>query len=109
MEESENITYDDLVQTKNVQILKSIVPYLELRTQKPMALMIQLMEFQNARKAFSEQNSRLSACSLPGGTDRRSAMLNAVRQYCPPKEQETIDTLINLFCVMENYDLLNNQ
>lgn len=104
MEESTNITYDDVVQTRKVQILKSIVPFLEIRSQKPVAMMIQLMEFQNARKAFSEQNNSLAACSIPNGTDRRTAMLNAVRQYCTPKEQETIDSLINLFCVMELYE-----
>ena len=77
MEDTTNVTYDDVVQTKNVQILKSIVPFLD-------------------------------ACSLGDGIDRRSAILGAIRQYCTPKEQETIDTLMNLFCVMDNYDMLNS-
>jgi hypothetical protein len=35
-------------------------------------------------------------------------MLTAVRQYATPKEQETIDNILNLFCVLDNYDLLGS-
>ena len=30
MDENKSITYDDLIQTRNTQILKSIVPYLDV-------------------------------------------------------------------------------
>ena len=48
MDENKSITYDDLIQTRNTQILKSIVPYLDVPTQKPLAMLIQLMEWKNA-------------------------------------------------------------
>ena len=105
MEDSTNVTYDNMVQTRNVQILKSIVPFLEFRSQKPVALLIQYLELQNANKAFSKPDNSLGACALPSGTDRRNAILGAIRKYCTPKEQETIDTILNLFCVMDNYDI----
>ena len=35
MDENKSITYDDLIQTRNTQILKSIVPFLDVPTQKP--------------------------------------------------------------------------
>lgn len=108
MEDVTNVTYDDVVQTKNVQILKSVVPFLDARSQRPAAMLIQYMELRNAYSAFSKPDNSLAACSLNEGTDRRSAILSAIRQYCSPKEQETIDTLMNLFCVMDNYDMLNN-
>ena len=108
MEDTTNVTYDDVVQTKNVQILKSIVPFLDVRSQRPAAMLIQYMEMQNAYRTFSRPDNSLAACAINDGIDRRSAILGAIRQYCTPKEQETIDTLMNLFCVMENYDMLNN-
>lgn len=107
-QEKENVTYDDLVQTRNIQILKSIVPFLEFRTKKPVAMLIQYLEFKNASDAFSRRDNSMAACSLPNGSERRNAMLNAVRQYCTPKEQETIDTIMNLFCVIDNYELFNS-
>lgn len=108
MEDATNVTYDDVVQTRNVQILKSIVPFLDMRSRRPAAMMIQYMELLNAYNAFSREDNSLSACSLDESVDRRSAILGAIRQYCTPKEQETIDTLLNFFCVMDNYDMLNN-
>ena len=97
MEDTTSVTYDDVVQTKNVQILKSIVPFLDVRSQRPAAMLIQYMEMQNAYRTFSRPDNSLAACSLGDGIDRRSASLGAIRQYCTPKEQETIDTLMNLF------------
>lgn len=108
MEDTTNLTYDDVVQTRNVQILKSVVPFLDARSQRPAAMLIQYMEMRNAYNTFSKPDNSLAACALDEGTDRRSAILGAIRQYCTPKEQETIDTLMNLFCVMDNYDMLNH-
>ena len=108
MEDVTNVTYDDVVQTRNVQILKSVVPFLDARSQRPAAMLIQYLELRNAYSAFSKPDNSLAACSTGEGSDRRSAILGAIRQYCTPKEQETIDTLMNLFCVMDNYDMLNS-
>lgn len=108
MDENKSITYDDLIQTRNTQILKSIVPFLDVPTQKPLAMLIQLMEWKNATAAFSRQENSMAACSLPAGTKRRDAMLSAVRKYGTPKEQEMVDTIQTLFCIMENQDLFHN-
>ena len=107
MEEKKQVTYEDMVQTRKIKMLKSIVPFLDFRSQKPAALLIQLLEFKNADNAFSRPDNSLAACSLPEGSDRRNAMLGAIRQYCTPKEQEAIDTILNFFMVMENYDMFN--
>ena len=66
MDENKSITYDDLIQTRNTQILKSIVPYLDVPAQKPLAMLIQLMEWKNATAAFS----MISKTFMFGGQDR---------------------------------------
>ena len=103
MDENKSITYDDLIQIVIRDGFIFIVP-----TQKPLAMLIQLMEWKNATAAFSRQENSMAACSLPAGTKRRDAMLSAVRKYCTPKEQEMIDTMQTLFCIMENQDLFHN-
>ena len=109
MEDTTNVTYDDVIQTRNVQILKSVVPFLDVRSQRPAAMLIQYLELRNAYNAFSKPDHSLAACSVGESTDRRSAILGAIRQYCTPKEQEMIDTMQTLFCIMENQDLFNGQ
>lgn len=108
MDEKQLTPYDELMQTRDVQILKSVLPYLERSAQKQTAFIIQYLEFVHVRKVFENSKSTLSICEVPDGTDKRSAILSAVRKYCTPKEQETIDTLLNLFSIMENYDMLSN-
>lgn len=109
MEEINQVTYDDMVQTRKIKMLKSIVPFLDFRTQKPAAILIQYLELKNASNAFSNPDNSLAACSLPEGSDRRNAILGAIRQYCTPKEQEAIDTVLNFFTVMENYDMFTQK
>jgi hypothetical protein len=108
MENATNVTYDDMVQTRYVQILKSVVPYLDVRSQRPVAILIQYLELMNASEAFAKADNSMAACALENPADRRTAMLGALRPYATPKEQETIDNILNLFCVMENYELLSN-
>lgn len=105
MEQEQYITeYDELVQTRELQMLKSMLPFMGLKNQLPIALLIQTMEFQNTMKTFQNNGNALSACAVENETDRRSAMLQILRKFCTPKERETIDTMLNIMCVMENYD-----
>ncbi len=96
--------YDEATQTRELQMLKSIVPFLERKQQQQIAVLIQYLEIQNTFAVFSKDTPAMAACELPQGSNRRSAMLSAIREYCTPKEQETIDTLLNLFCIIDNYD-----
>lgn len=106
-EAAKNVTYDDMVQTRTVQILKSVVPYLDFPSQRPVAMLIQYLELRHASEAFARQDNSMAACAMPNPSERRSAMLTAVRQYATPKEQETIDTILNMLCVMDNLEMNN--
>ncbi|MCM1282195.1 MAG: hypothetical protein NC180_11225 [Muribaculaceae bacterium] len=99
--------YDEMIGTRDVQILKSIVPFLDYTARRQAALLIQYLEFKQMRNVFSSRESSMAACAIPETPDRRSAILGAIRQHCTPKEQETIDTILNLFCIMENYDTIS--
>lgn len=103
-EQVKTTPYDELIQTRETQMLKAIVPFLLPRQQQQISMLIQYMQLQNTISVFSKSSPSLAACELPPGSNRRSAMLSAIREYCTPKEQETIDTLLNLFCILDNYD-----
>jgi cell division transport system ATP-binding protein len=70
----------------------------------PIAMFIQSLEFRNTLRMFQTDNNLLTACSVSNDSDRKNAMLQTLRRFCTPKERETIDTLLNIMCVMENYD-----
>ena len=101
--------YDGLVQTKELQMMKSMLPFLGLKQQKPMAILIQSLQFRNAVRMFQNDENALAACSInvTSEAERRNAMIQTLRNFCSPKEKETIDTLLNIMCVMETYDAWN--
>lgn len=102
MEENKQVTpYDEMTQTREIQMLKTILPYLGRSQQMSLAMLIQYLQFKNTYQLFSDDNNSICACELPEGTDRRNAMLGALRSFCSPKEQETIDTILNIFCIMD--------
>ena len=105
MEQDQYTTeYDGLIQTRELQMLKSLLPFASIRSQMPLAILIQSMEFRNTVQLFQNNANVLSACSVHNEPDKRSAMLQTLRRFCSPKEKETIDNILNIICVMENYD-----
>ena len=102
MNQEQHITeYDGLVQTRELQMLKSLLPFANAKSQMPIAILIQSMQFRNTIQVFQKNTNVLSACSIHNETDKRNAMIQTLRKFCTPKEKETIDTLLNIMCVME--------
>lgn len=102
MSQEQYITeYDELVQTRELQMLKSLLPFANIRSQMPLAILIQSMEFRNTIQMFQNNANALSACSIQNEPDKRNAMLQTLRRFCTPKEKETIDTLLNIMYMME--------
>ncbi len=110
--EQENLftEYDGLVQTRELQMMKSMLPFVGIKQQKPLAILIQSLQFRNAVRMFQNDENALSACAINTNNDaeKRTAMIQTLRNFCTPKEKETIDTLLNIMCVMESYDSFTN-
>ena len=100
--------YDTLIQTRELQMLKSLLPFASIKSQMPLALFIQSLEFRNTVKIFQQDATVLSACSVHNEPDKRNAMLQTIRKFCTPKEKETVDNLLNIMYLMENYDTFSS-
>lgn len=100
--------YDSLIQTRELQMLKSLLPFANIQVQMPIAMIIQSLEFRNTIKMFQDNANVLSACSVHNEPDKRNAMIQTLRKFCTPKEKETIDNILNIMSIMENYDTFSN-
>ena len=96
--------FDEITQTKELQMLKTIVPYLSKDKQRPLVMMISCMAMVNSMKVLSETPA-LSVAETETPSDRRIAMLNALKKYFSPSEQETIDNILNLFSILDNKEI----
>lgn len=100
--------YDEAVCTKRLQMLKTIVPYVESNRKKQIVAMISFMEYQTALHALDTDNNELSACEIPDGSTKTTSLLTELKEFCNPNEKEAIDNMLNLLCIMENYELFSS-
>ena len=108
MEQEQSFTeYDALVHSKDVQMLKSLLPFVDTQQQMSLAIFIQFIEFKNTIHIFKNNKNCLSASSITNEKDRQTAMMQALLKHIAPGEQETIDNMmnmINMMSMMENYE-----
>ena len=97
----EPTVFDTLTQSREIQMLKTAVPYMKQSQKKQFALLIKFMELQKAVQLFgSGGNNTLATCEIPQEENNSLNMLNDIRKYATPKEQEMIDTFTNLFSMI---------
>ena len=99
--------FDTLTQTREIQMLKTAIPYMKQSQKRQFAILIKYMELQRAVQIFSSDNASIAACEVPEDQNNSLNMLNEVRKYATLKELETIDMLTNLFSMLTLYSDLS--
>ena len=96
--------FDTLTGSREIQMLKTAVPYMNHSQKRKFAILIKYMELQRAIQIFSSGTASLSACEIPAEENNSLNMLNEMRKYANPREQEMIDNFTNLFSMMTLYN-----
>lgn len=100
--------FDTLTQSEEIQMLKTAVPYMKQAQKQQFAVFIKYMELRRAMQVFAPGTASLAACSLPEEENNTLNMLNEMREYANPREQEMIDNFANLLSLMTLYDSSQN-
>lgn len=85
---------DYLVGNHRLQMLKAALPFLSISQQRALSIAIKLQELRRTYSLFSSQETAtMGICSLESQpkTGSPKEMLNAIRPYGNPREQEVID------------------
>lgn len=98
--------FDEMVQSKELQMLKTMLPYIPSNKQKQMVFVINYLQLKNAISVISNPPASLCAAEVGTGNENYTAMLSALKKYCSTQEKDTIDNIINLLCIINNYDSL---
>ena len=89
--------FDLETQSKNLQILKTFIPYLNPARQKSFAVMVKFLELRNVMSIFEKPPASMSICSSDDPAERNVQLLNDLKKFCSPSEQESIDMLLGAF------------
>lgn len=103
-------TFDNLIQNKQLLILKAAIPYLTGNSQKALSIFSKYYELIKTVQITHGENSALSMCSI--NTDNPSEkpiqLLKDIRCYCSDTEKETIDFFMDFLQMYETYENFMN-
>lgn len=112
--EQENLafmtTFDNLIQSKQLLILKAAIPYLSGNSQKALSIFSKYYELLKTIQISQGENSELSMCSVNTQTpmEKPLQLLKDIRCYCNDSEKETIDFFVDFFQMYETYENFMN-
>lgn len=86
---------DSMVQDRQLQMLKAAVPYITEPAGKNMAFFIRFLELHRTMSLFEQPQTTIQMCSTQEKQNSSVQMLEALRDYCTPQEQEQIDMIMN--------------
>ena len=92
--------YDELVHSKDIQILKSMLPFIDRQQQMPLAIMIQFIEFQKIIQIFRNKENFLAANVIHNENERKTEMIQALMKHFSPEEQESMNNMMNIMTMM---------
>ena len=95
MEPNSFTPFDNMTQTRELQMLKTAIPYMKGDQKKQFAILIKYMELQNTIQVFNQEDENSTL-----------AMLNDLRKFCTDKELETLDMITNMVSMMETYETI---
>jgi len=90
---------DQIANQNHLQLLKALLPYLPVNSQKTFSVLIKTIEMQNVMNYYQtkETDSQSSSDLLDILTD--------IRQYCEGDEREMIDQALQMISMIELYQV----
>jgi len=96
-------SFDTMTFSNQLQILKTLFPYMPPASQKLLSSYIKVSELSNALRICEiSSEANLSACS---DEKKKSTMelLNEIKGYCSKNEQNNIDMALNFYSAFQMY------
>ncbi len=98
--------FDEKTQNKDLQILKTALPYMRGSRQKEILTLIKAIELKKSIDLIDSDDTSLSICSSENPMENTLNMLGDIRQFCSEKEQENIDMILNIFSMFSTYETM---
>ncbi|MDD6193747.1 MAG: hypothetical protein PUB19_02465 [Lachnospiraceae bacterium] len=99
--------YDNRLQSKEISILKTILPYLNPTSQKNISMIISYMQLQKTMEFFENPENTMQIVAMEK-KDNAADILNAIRVHCNQQEQQQIDHLLHALQMVSTYEILFN-
>ena len=108
--EKEPSIFDEQIQSRNLQMLKIAIPYIDAPMKKTLAVFIKYIELQKTMSLFDQGNlEALSISSQATPQEKCIQMLSEMKGIMSDKERDSIDNFLNMFQLISSYDNIFSQ
>lgn len=98
--------FDTQMQNQEMQMLKTLLPYMPWGQQKSLAVMIKYMELQKTAELFSAPTPAIQMCEITDSRERTLQMLNDLCEVSSGKQRENIESMLNMLQMFSTYEVL---
>lgn len=92
-------SFDSIITNRQMQIIKSSLPFIPVSDQKFMSVMVKFQELKNTIELFSEPDGNLCACDATDDPyENLTQMISSIKTYCSDEEKEFVDMAYNMAC-----------
>lgn len=89
----------------NIRSIKVAIPYMSIQQQKPLYIMLKIMEINEYITKYRE----LSTATIENNSDFRRGVLMALREQVTDEQKRVIDTFIKMFEISKAMNMEMNQ
>ena len=100
--------YEDYLAKSPFQMIKLLLPFLPAANQKTMVILIKFLELKYTMEYFRKGNP-FSMCSNLQEDASPLERVSSIIDFLPPKEQESVEQLINMMSVMEAFQTMTEE
>lgn len=87
---------DALVQDRQLQMMKTAVPYINPSSRGSFAFFIKFIELQRTMSAFNSANNSMQMCSAPEASEPLAMqLLSTLLEFSTEQERENLDMMLN--------------
>ena len=96
---------DDKIETTEIRMLKSAIPFLQQEHQRNFAIFIKMMEMKKVLEYYNNAEPRIS--SVETESDWRKGMLTAMRPHLQAERQAMLDTMLRFMNLKEMLSIMS--
>lgn len=97
--------FDNAISNKQLQIMKTAIPYIHPKQQKMFSLFIIIQEMKNTIKLFNNSNNEeIGICSIKTENKTTENMIKDIKKILDEKEKEKIDNILNIISILNIFN-----
>ena len=105
MEEEHLSLYDARLQSREISMLKTALPYVSPSVQKNLSMMIAFLQMEKTIEFFSDPENTTQIAAMERTPDQTVELLQDLRSLCSPAEQRQVDQILNVMQMISTYEV----